>query len=267
MTCIIEQNKEEYMAKTALIGYTGFVGGNIVAQHDFDDLYNSKNIAEIEGKEYDLVVSAANRAEMWRINQEPEKDLAEINEFIDHIKKVKIKKLVLISTVGVYKTAVDVNEDTVIDTDNLTAYGKNRYYLEEFCRNTFDTTVVRLPGLFGEGLKKNVIFDLLNDNNIDRIHKDGVYQYYNLARIWNDIQIALDNNLSLVNFATPPLSTEEVARECFKVEFTRMPTDVTPAVWDMHSKYADVYGGEGNYICTKQQELEDISAFVRQYQR
>ena len=54
--------------RTALIGYTGFVGGNIKSQHEFDDYYNSKNIADIEGQEYDLVVSAANHAKMWQIN-------------------------------------------------------------------------------------------------------------------------------------------------------------------------------------------------------
>ena len=253
--------------KTALIGYTGFVGGNIHNQHQFDDVYNSKNIAEIEGKEYDLVVSAANRAEMWRINQEPEVDRAEIEEFISHIQKAKIGKLVLVSTVGVYKNPNGANEDTLIETDGLLPYGVNRYYLEQFCRDNFDTTILRLPGLFGEGLKKNVIFDLLNNNNADRIHKDGVYQYYSLGNIWKDIQVALDNNLPLVNLATPPVSTEEVARGCFGIDFTNTPEDVKPAFWDMHSKYADVYGGEGDYLYSKDQELADIKAFVEGYQK
>ena len=250
------------MGKTALIGYTGFVGGNIAEQHEFDDLYNSQNISEIEGKEYDLVVSAANRAEMWRINQEPEKDLSEINEFIRHIEKAKIDKFVLISTVGVYKDPNGANEDTAIETDGLSPYGVNRYHLERYCQENFDTTIIRLPGLFGKGIKKNVIFDLLHDNNVDRIHKDGVYQYYNLAHIWKDIQVALDNNLPLVNFATPPVSTEQIARECFGVEFTNAPDDATPAYWDMHSKYASLYKGEGEYLYTKQTELDDIKAFV-----
>lgn len=253
------------MSATALIGYTGFVGGNIKNQNTFDDLYNSQNIGDIEGKEYDLVVSAANRAEMWRINQEPEKDLAEINEYIEHIKKVKIKKLVLISTVGVYKNPNGADEDTPIETEGLTPYGKNRYYLEQFCRDNFDTTIVRLPGLFGEGLKKNVIFDLLHNNNVDKIHKDGVYQYYNLGNIWKDITTALDNDLPLVNLATPPVSTEEVARYAFDMDFTNIPADVTPAYWDMHSKYSATYGGEDDYLYSKQQELDDIKAFVKTY--
>lgn len=253
--------------KSALIGYTGFVGGNLEKQNQFDDLYNSKNIAEIRGKEYDLVVSAANRAEMWRINQEPEVDRAEIENYIDHIRNVKVRKFVLISTVGVYKNPNGANEDTTIETEGLTPYGINRYYLEQFCRENFDTTIIRLPGLFGEGLKKNVIFDLLNDNNIDRIHEDGVYQYYNLGNIWQDIQIALKNNLPLVNFATPPVSTEEVARECFGIDFTNTPEDVNPAFWDMHSKYAELYNGEDNYLYTKQHELADIKTFVDGYDK
>ncbi|QQG50904.1 MAG: pyridine nucleotide transhydrogenase [Candidatus Saccharibacteria bacterium] len=250
--------------KTALIGFTGFVGGNIANQASFDDMYNSQNIADIEGKEYDLVVSAANRAEMWRINQEGEKDLAEIDEYIGHISKTKIKKLVLISTVGVYKNPNGANEDTVIETDGLLPYGANRYHLEQFCLENFNTTIVRLPGLFGKGLKKNVIFDLLHDNNVDRIHKDGVYQYYNLDNIWKDIQVALDNNLQIVNLATPPVSTEEVAKYAFGIEFTNEPADVKPAYWDMHSKHAGVYKGEGDYLYSKDQVLEDIRKFVEQ---
>lgn len=255
------------MVKTALIGYTGFVGGNIQAQHKFDDLYNSKNISDIEGEEYDLVVSAANRAEMWRINQEPEVDRAEIEEFISHIRKAKIGKLVLISTVGVYKNPNGATEDTPIETDGLLPYGVNRYYLEEWCRENFDTTIVRLPGLFGEGLKKNVIYDLLHGNMVEKIHADGKYQYYNLANIWKDIEVALENKLPLVNLATPPVSTEEVAREAFGEEFTNRPEGVVPARWDMHSKYADLYGGEGDYLYTKDQELADIKAFVEAEKR
>lgn len=248
--------------KSALIGYTGFVGGNIDHQYAFDDKYNSQNIAEIEGKEYDLVVSAANRAEMWRINQEPEVDRAEIEEFISHIRGAKIGKLVLISTVGVYKNPNGANEDTPIETDGLTPYGVNRYCLEQFCRENFDTTIVRLPGLFGDGLKKNVIYDLLHGNMVEKIHADGTYQYYNLDNIWKDISIAVGNNLPIVNLATPPVSTREVAKEAFGVDFTNEPEDVKPAYWDMHSKYADLYGGEATYLYTKDQELADIKQFV-----
>lgn len=247
---------------TALIGYTGFVGSNIAAQHTFDDLYNTSNIDDIDGKEYDLVVSAATYAEMWKINQDPEGDLAQINGLIEHLKNVKAKKFVLISTVGIYKNPNGADEDTPIELDGLTPYGTNRHHLEQFVAENFDALIVRLPGLFGKGLKKNVIFDLLNDNMVDRIHADGVYQYYNLGNIWKDIQTALDNDLKLVNFAVEPVSTREVAKEAFGLDFDNKPEDVKPAFWDMHSKYAEIYGGSGQYLYSKQQSLQDIKTFV-----
>lgn len=251
--------------KTALIGYTGFVGGNIASKHEFTDLYNSKNIGEIAGKEYDLVVSAANRAEMWRINAEPEKDMAEIQDFIGHISKAKIKKLVLISTVGVYKEPINVDEDTPIAEDGLTAYGRNRFYLEKYCQEHFDTTVVRLPGLYGLGLKKNAIFDLLNNNNVDRIHQASRYQFYDLGNLWSDIERTIDHDLKLVNLATPPISVAELSQECFGKPFTNEPADAKPANWDMHSKYGDLFGQTGDYLYSREQEIAAIKTFVESY--
>lgn len=251
--------------KTALIGYTGFVGSNLAAQHAFDDLYNSSNIQNIEGKEYDLIVSAGARAEKWRINQEPEKDLAEIKGLIDHLKGVKAKQFVLISTVDVYKTPIGVDEDTPIDVEGLHAYGKNRYVLEQFVRNTYDGLIVRLPGLFGPGLKKNVIFDLLHNNNVDRIHRAGSFQYYNLEYIWKDICTALDNKLKLVNLATEPVRTDEIVKYCFGIDFTNEPEGVGAGSYDLQSIHARLFGGSNRYLYSKQQELEDIKSFVAKY--
>ena len=61
--------------KKAIIGYTGFVGGNIIAQSNFDYSFNTTNISDIEGRYFDLLVIAAPSAEKWKANQNPEKDL------------------------------------------------------------------------------------------------------------------------------------------------------------------------------------------------
>ena len=55
--------------------------------------------------------------------------------------------------------------------------------------------VVRLPGLFGAGLKKNVVFDLLHDNDVHKIDSRGVFQFYNLDRLWRDVQIAVPRGI------------------------------------------------------------------------
>ncbi len=248
--------------KTALIGYTGFVGSNLAAQNKFDDVYNSGSISEIDGKEYDLVVSAGARAEKWRINQEPEKDLAEIQKLINHLKTIKAKQFVVISTVDIYKNPVNVDEDIAIDTEGLHAYGSNRYYLEQFIRDQFDGLIVRLPGLFGPGLKKNVIYDLLHNSNVDRIHYAGTFQYYNLEYIWKDIQIALEHDIKLLNIATEPVRTDEIAKYCFDMDFKNEPEGVGAGLYDMRSTHSDIYGGQDGYLYSTQQELDDIKAFV-----
>lgn len=146
---------------TALVGYTGFVGQNLCLSHNFDALYNSKNIKEAYGTKPDLLIYAGIRAEMFTANNFPDKDFANIQEAIDNIKKISPKKLVLISTISVYPK-FQGDETTDIDRDENTAYGKNRRFLEKWVeQNLGDYLIVRLPALYGKGIKKNFIFDMI----------------------------------------------------------------------------------------------------------
>lgn len=149
--------------KDILVGYTGFVGGNIAAKHHFEGLYNSKNIKEAYGSNPDLLVYSGIRAEMFLANKFPEKDLADMDEAIGNIKQINPKRTVLISTISVYDNPVGIDEDAEIATESLTAYGRNRHYLEEWVvKHCPDALVVRLPALYGEGIKKNFIYDLIH---------------------------------------------------------------------------------------------------------
>ncbi len=146
-----------------LVGYTGFVGSNLSDKYDFTYRINTKNKEEAYGKKPELLVYAGLRAEKFLANHDPKADLNNIEEAFEQIKKIEPKKLVLISTVDVYKIPVDVDEDTEIDTDGLAAYGLNRYRLEQMVRSEYpDALIVRLPGLFGKGLKKNFIYDYIH---------------------------------------------------------------------------------------------------------
>lgn len=148
--------------KASLVGYTGFVGSNLVESFKFDNLYNSKNIEEAFGSNPDLLVYAGIRAEKFLANKFPKKDMEIIENAKNNIKKINPKKIVLISTVDVYKNPVNVDEDTIINIDGLQPYGLNRFYLEEWVKENFQNhLIVRLPGLYGENIKKNFIFDLI----------------------------------------------------------------------------------------------------------
>lgn len=149
--------------KTALIGYTGFVGSNLLSQHTFDDVYNSKNILDIKGKEYELVVCAGIKAQKWYANSHPEEDLNEIKILLEILSFVKIKRIVLISTIDVYSTFGESFEDSIIQQNDKNAYGNNRLFAEQWIINHFENYhILRLPALFGINLKKNFIYDLLH---------------------------------------------------------------------------------------------------------
>ena len=86
-----------------------------------------------------------------------------MDQAIENIKKINPKKLVLISTIAVYKNPDGVDEDFEIDETTLTAYGANRLYLERWVEeNVADYHIIRLPGLYGKNLKKNFIYDFIH---------------------------------------------------------------------------------------------------------
>ncbi|MEG1506892.1 MAG: NAD(P)-dependent oxidoreductase [Bacilli bacterium] len=149
--------------KSALVGFTGFVGSNLTMSKHFDGLYNTKNIEQSYGTNPDLLIYAGIRAEKFIANKYPEKDLESIKEAINNIKKINPKTLVLISTIDVYDKPIDVIESTKILKDNLLPYGKNRLFLEEWVEENFSNyLIVRLPGLYGINIKKNFIYDMIH---------------------------------------------------------------------------------------------------------
>lgn len=146
-----------------LVGYTGFVGSNLAASFTFDKVFNSKNIEEAYYLNPELLVYAGLRAEKYLANTAPEADMEKIYAAEENIRKINPKKLVLISTVDVLKNPHGCDEGTEIETENLHAYGLNRYRLEVWVRENYpDALIIRLPALFGINLKKNFLYDFIN---------------------------------------------------------------------------------------------------------
>lgn len=150
------------MISKALVGYTGFVGSNLNAYGDFQNVYNTKNINEAFGLKPDILIYAGLRAEKYIANKFPERDFDNIQGAIQNIKKINPKQLVLISTIDVYDKPNNVDENTEIKEENLAAYGKNRLYLEKWVQENINKyLILRLPGLYGINIKKNFIYDYI----------------------------------------------------------------------------------------------------------
>lgn len=254
------------MGRTALIGYSGFVGSNIHAKQDFDDLYNTSNFDQIVGRHYDLVVSAVGRADSHRINQAPDEDRESLRRFAQVLQTVSIDELVHMSTVCVFDASDRCDEDTTSDAESLTPYGRHRLELERVLLDSFGALCIRLPQLFGPGIKKGLIYDLMNDYRVGHIRPGGVFQHYDLTRLWADITTARDAGVSVLNLATEPVANARVASEVFGIELSAPDGEesrfVDTYTRNMITKYAATFGMTGDYLMSADDELDAIRSFV-----
>jgi len=247
----------------ALVGHSGFVGTTLLKQKRFDSLYRSTNIDEIRGQSFDLVVCAAAPAQKWVANLNPEMDLQIIEGLIDHLKTIQCNRFVLISTVDVFRHPVKVNEDSQVDESGLHPYGLHRRMLEKFVENHFPGRLIaRLPGLVGPGLRKNVIFDFLNNNDLQKVDSRNVFQFYPMVNLWWDIQTALLSGLSLVHLTAAPVSVMEVAENGFGRSFVQ-PLENPPVLYDMQSNHAALFGSGGSYQYSKRETIQAVRSYAQ----
>ena len=301
--------------KHTLVGHTGFVGGNLLAAHAFDGLYNSSNIEQSFGADNGLVIYSGMASEKFLADAHPEQDLKKAEQALDNMRRMRPEKLVLISTVDVYPHPVDVDENTPAGGEDAAPYGANRCLLEQWTRETFPTAlIVRLPALLGRGLKKNFIYDMLTlcppmlrenkyrelagqSDLISRFYKQdasgfyrlcplsgeeraqlkaffsvndfnslaftdtrSVFQFYDLSRLWKDIEAALAADLRLVNMATQPMSAGELYTALYGgVYQNHLPKP--PFHYDMRTRHCGVLGGTGGYIMSNQEIVEAVRLF------
>ncbi|MDP1774327.1 MAG: hypothetical protein Q8L15_18830 [Methylobacter sp.] len=248
---------------SALIGETGFVGTSLKKQAVFGATYRSINISDIDGQSFDTVVCAGAPAQKWIANSEPEADLHNIKKLISHLKSVRCKTFVLISTVDVFKSPLGVNEATRVDESGLHAYGLHRRLLEQFVESHFPNyLIVRLPGLVGPGLRKNVIFDFLNDNNLHAIDSRGIFQFYPMVHLWYDIQTALNAGLQLVHLTAEPISVADVSKYGFGKSFDHVLTN-SPAIYDMRTRHAQIFGASGYYPYSARETIQAVRTYAQ----
>jgi hypothetical protein len=221
----------------SLVGYTGFVGSNIADKANFDALFNSKNISDAFGTNPDLLVFAGIRAEKYLANNDPKKDMEIVLNAFDNIKKINPKKIVLISTIDVYKNPIDVDEDSIVDVNGLQAYGYHRFYLENMIRQLgIEALIVRLPGLFGKNIKKNFIYDIIHiipsmlstEKYEELIARDGLIEsyyskldngFYKCKELTSEERIKLKEYFSNIGFSALNFTDSRAQYQFYNLEY------------------------------------------------
>jgi hypothetical protein len=202
-----------------LVGSTGLIGVTLQEKIKFDLFFNSKNINELTN--YDLngsdIYLSCLPATKWLVNQNIPKDIDNINLIINYLSNFNFNKIILISTIDVYVDSPLLSDENYSPNLKNLNYGTNRLLFELLVKQKIkynDLKIFRLPALFNKHIKKNILFDLINGNNVNQINLNSRYQWYFLDDLVGDINYYQINypNETLFNLFTEPIETTEIVK-------------------------------------------------------
>ena len=243
--------------KCALIGYTGFIGSNLLNFNKNIIKYNSKNIDKIKNKKFDIVICAGTSSKIWLSKKKPIEDKRKIENLIDNLQTVKTKKFVLISTSEVYGKKKNCLETTQKLQNINTNYGLNRLTLENFVEKKFQNNfIIRLPIVYGKNFSKNCIYDLINRNEIYKLNGSDLIQIYNVANLKKDIKFVIKNKINKLNISSKPIKLGILAMKFFKIKL-----DSKKKFRKINIK--SIYGKNNGYFFSQKKTNRDLSNFLK----
>lgn len=250
----------------ALIGHSGFVGGHLAGPGR--EGFNSRNFREMRGRRFGEIVCAGVSAAKYLANRDPEGDAAAIAALTGVLDTVEAERFVLISTIDVYPdpaSGADESADPGDGPDH--AYGRNRLALERWARARFDScAIVRLPALFGTGLRKNALFDLLTGNQVEKIDPAGIFQFYPLRLLAGDLDRISEAGADTVNLFPEPVAMRTVIDRFFPDAPVGAPGG-SPPRYDLSTRHAGLFGETGRYRMPAGAVLDEMAAFVAAWPR
>lgn len=165
-----------------IVGGKGLVGSSLVRQlaqkNEAYKIIQRENKEEFFGEKCRILIYANGNAYKTKANENPLFDWnASVSTVAEYVHHIRYELFVLISTVDVYdgkgseETTV---EDIAIQPNDLDSYGYHKFlaenYVRHYCQNHL---IFRLPGLVGEGLKKNPAYDYVHPDKKVMISPDS----------------------------------------------------------------------------------------------
>jgi nucleoside-diphosphate-sugar epimerase len=154
------------MISVAVVGANGYVGSQLCAALSRDPLCALTRVTRADHEQmrertFDVLVNAAMPAARFWAKGHPDEDFAEtVKKTADLLYRWRFKKFVQLSTVSA-RCQLD------------TVYGRHKAAAEKIC-GFGDNLIVRLGPMYGPGLKRGVLIDMLEGK---KVFVDGASRY------------------------------------------------------------------------------------------
>ncbi len=272
--------EEAYGLKPDVLIYSGVTAEKYLANNapekDMEIIYQAqKNIEQIAPKKLVLISTIDVLKNPVDVNEETEIETEGLHAYglnryrLECWAREAFPDTLIIRLPGLYGT--NIKKNFIYDYINVIPFMLKQEKFDELVEKNAelkDYYELQSNGFYkcrslsvGEREKLKVMFKELKFTALNFTDSRSSYQFYPLSRLWDDIQVAMENNLSLWHPATEPVSAGELysflTGDVFKNELGG-----TPANYDYKTIYDELYHGKNGYICDKQDIMKSIKEFV-----
>jgi nucleoside-diphosphate-sugar epimerase len=250
------------MKTVGIVGASGFIGSHLSTRYGNVRNYGRENISDLANDDSDLVIIAAAPATKWLANSNPAGDFENLKVLIKSLKSIGNKVCVLISTIDVFPAGTEFTETQQVPNDHPEGYGFNRGYLEAELNELLPNLhIVRLPGMFGPGLKKNLIFDLMNGKQVSQFNPESTFQFYDVRWLPAHIEMCLEFEIKVANLATEPITVSEIYSSCFSL--AAPDNEIPKTRYLMKTIYSNELVGRDNpFLLSKLEVLASMQEWI-----
>jgi len=204
--------------KICIIGQSGFVGNtiyNYFITNNYEVKYINSKTKQLSNTHFDVIVNCAGNPKKYLAESNPEIDIHKnISPFLRILKlKLKTKHFIHISSID----ACNPQESN---------YAKSKIVTENCAKLYFPkTTVLRLGGLIGPYLSKNVVYDIVNNKNLF-VTFNSTYNYISTQEVAKIVEQIITLNIwnKTINIAaSKPIKVNKIIEEAKKrsISFTK----------------------------------------------
>jgi hypothetical protein len=246
-----------------LLASADSIGQALARAVPFDRVYGARRIEEAVQDDLGEVTVTAVAPLAWATNRAASEDLMSIRRLQEVMATCRIERLTLISTCAVYPFPFEVDESAPVNPALLPPYARHRYDLERWCAERWDTTVVRLPHVFGGPHRSETRNPARDLARFAALNPASTKQHYDLGRLAGDLEAVQALGLGLVNLVTPPLANYRILTELLGIPQLPGADAVRAVSRDVRTQHAQALGGTGWYIEEEADALRRIASYMR----